>query len=153
MVRAFAVAGRRLLRVPAAPPPPVVGVGAVVVHEGRLLVVKRGKEPARGLWTLPGGRLEPGETLEAGALRELEEETGLEGHVVGLCGVAQRMGPTHNFVILDYRVDVADIDGARAGDDAEELRFVTRSELESLDTVPGTVTFLADHGLLDHLRG
>ena len=55
--------------------------------------------------------------------------------------------------ILDYRVDVADIDGARAGDDAEELRFVTRSELESLDTVPGTVTFLADHGLLDHLRG
>ncbi|WP_108664173.1 NUDIX hydrolase [Euzebya rosea] len=138
---------------PAGPPPPVVGVGAVVVHDGRLLVVQRGNEPARGSWTLPGGRLEPGETIDAGVLRELEEETGLRGRVVALCGVAHRMGPTHNFVILDYRVDVADISTLRAGDDAAAVRFVTRSALEALPTVPGTVAFLDDQGLLDELTG
>ena len=78
---------------------PIIGVGSIVLRDGRLLVIERGNDPLKGLWSVPGGRLELGEALADAALRELAEETGLRGRVEGLCGIAERIGPTGHLVI------------------------------------------------------
>lgn len=140
-----------MLPAPDLPSRPVVGVGAIVVREGRLLVVKRGREPAKGRWSVPGGRLEFGETLESGAVRELAEETGLQGTVTGLCGLAERISATHHLVIHDFWVSVADDADPVAGDDADDVAWVTQSELEDLPTVPLLHEFLSDHGVWNRL--
>ncbi|CAN5645775.1 NUDIX hydrolase [soil metagenome] len=132
-----------------APDRPVVGVGAIVVRDDRLLVVKRGREPSRGRWSVPGGRLEFGETLESGAVRELAEETGLEGTVMGFCGLAERITDSHHLVIHDFWVWVAGDANPVAGDDADAVAWVTRSQLEDLPTVPLLHEFLRDHGVWD----
>jgi mutator protein MutT len=115
------------------PPNPVVGVGAIVFDDaGRLLVIQRGRAPAAGLWSVPGGKLEPGETLAAAVAREVREETGLEVSVGALVEVIERPP----YVILDYRARV--VSGTlRAGDDAADARWVTRDELATLPTTPG----------------
>lgn len=128
---------------------PVVGVGAIVVRDDRLLVVKRGREPARGRWSVPGGRLEFGETLESGAVRELAEETGLEGTVRGFCGLAERISATHHVVIHDFWVSVPGDADPVAGDDADAVAWVTQSELKCLPTVPLLHEFLREHGVWD----
>lgn len=126
---------------------PIVGVGAVVLRHGRLLVVKRGNEPARGLWSVPGGRLEFGETLAEGALRELREETGLIGTARGLCGIAERMHPTMHVVIHDLWVDVDEDAEPVAGDDADDVAFVGKAALHALPLVPRLEHFLQGHGV------
>ena len=73
------------------PDRPVVGVGGVVVDDGRALLIRRGSEPLRGQWSIPGGMLELGETLQAGVARELREETGLEVRVLDLIEVFDRI--------------------------------------------------------------
>ena len=70
-----------------------MGVGGVVVHEGRALLIRRGSPPLQGEWSIPGGMLEVGETLEQGVIRELAEETGLEVSVVELIEVFERIFP------------------------------------------------------------
>lgn len=65
------------------PESPIAGVGAVIVQHGRVLVVQRGQEPLKGAWSLPGGALELGETIEQGIVREVREETGLEVEPLG----------------------------------------------------------------------
>lgn len=127
-------------------PPPEVAVGAVVVRDGRLLLVRRGRGVAAGAWSLPGGRVEPGETLAEAVRRELREETGLDGEVGPLCGVAERRFPAHHFVILDYWIDVPDGTPV-AGDDAADVRWVGTEELDRLDVVEGLREFLAQHGV------
>lgn len=129
----------------------MVGVGAVVVRDGRLLVVRRGREPLRGLWSVPGGRLEFGETLAEGVRRELAEETGLQGTVGDLCGIAERRRGDLHLVICDYWVEVNGTAQPVAADDAEAVAFVTRSELTALPTVPLLVEFLTEHGVWDQL--
>ena len=90
------------------PPRPIVGVGAVIVHEGRVVIVKRRHEPLAGRWSLPGGTLELGETLETGVAREMLEETGLEVEVGPLIGVFDRIitddeqRVRYHFVLVDY---------------------------------------------------
>jgi 8-oxo-dGTP diphosphatase len=134
---------------------PEVAVGAVCVADGRLLLVRRGRGVAVGRWSLPGGRVHGGEALAAAVERELAEETGLRGRAGALVGIAERIGEGHHFVILDYRVTVADPSGAVAGDDAADLRWVTAGELAAMERdgvlVDRLVQFLAQHGVLDEL--
>lgn len=118
---------------------PEVAVGAIVFDAaGRVLLVQRGRPPGVGLWTVPGGRVEGGETLAAAVAREVREETGLDVEVGVLACVVERMGAGYQFVILDY---VARVIGGtlRAGDDARDARFVDDAELAALPVTEGLV--------------
>lgn len=130
----------------------VVGVGAIAVRDGRLLLVRRGKPPAQGLWAPPGGRVEFGETLPEAVLRELREETGLSGRTLGPCGLAERIGHGYHRIIHDLWVEL-DPGEPVAGDDADAVTFASRSDLNTLPLVPHLMAFLADHDVLDRLVG
>jgi 8-oxo-dGTP diphosphatase len=123
--------------VPGPPARPVVGVGAVVVHEGRVLLIRRGKEPLRGRWLVPGGTVEWGETLEDALVREVQEETGLTVRpremVAVLDRIHQEQGEVrYHFVIVDYLCDW--VSGTLlAGSDAEEAALVPVAELPAYD--------------------
>lgn len=132
-------------------PPPQKAVGAVCVRDGRLLLVRRARGAGVGLWAVPGGHVEQGESLAAAALRELGEETGLHGQVVGVCGVAERRIDGHHYVIVNHWVD-PDRTAAEAADDADAVTWASRAHLHTLALVPGLWTFLAEHGVLERLR-
>jgi len=116
---------------------PQLGVGAVVCHQESILLVLRGKEPSKGQWAIPGGKVRPGENLHAAVEREIMEETGISIRVGELAyqfefierdaaGALQ-----YHYVVLDYYADY--LDGVpRAGDDAAEARWVAFDELENL---------------------
>jgi len=121
---------------------PTVAVAAIVFDDdGRVLVIRRGHPPGEGLWTVPGGRLEPGETLAAGVAREIAEETGLAVDVGPLAEVVERMGADYHFVILDY---LARVTGGTlaAASDASDARFVTADELARLPVTDGLVAVI-----------
>ena len=127
----------------------VACAGAIVLDDaGRLLLVRRGREPGRGLWSVPGGRCEPGEDAAAAAVRETYEETGLAVRATGLVGRVERPGPAGVTYLID---DVACtlLGGTpRAGDDADEVRWVTAAELAALPVTDGLVEALAGWGVL-----
>ena len=111
---------------------PLVGVGAVVVDQGRVLLIRRGTEPMKGRWSLPGGLLELGEPLAAGAAREVKEETGLEVEVLGLVEVLDRIyreddRVRYHYVIADYLCRVVGGE-MRAASDADAVRWIERAE-------------------------
>jgi 8-oxo-dGTP diphosphatase len=123
------------------PERPVVGVGGVIIENGRALLIRRGSEPLRGQWSIPGGTLELGESLQKGVARELLEETGLEVRVLELIEVFDRIfpgddsghgeknrRPRFHFVIVDYLCER--ISGEpRAGSDVTDVAFASESEL------------------------
>lgn len=121
------------------PKAPIVGVGAVVVEGGRVLLVQRGREPLKGNWSLPGGMLEVGESLHQGVIREVGEETGLQVEPLELIELLDRIvreeGPDgervrFHYVIADYLCRV--IGGSlRAASDAEAVRWVEWAEWNS----------------------
>jgi 8-oxo-dGTP diphosphatase len=129
-------------------PVPCVCVGAVAIDDGSLLLIRRGNEPGRGTWSVPGGRMEPGETIQEAVVRELREETGVEGVCTGLIGVAESIGEHHHHVILDYAVEVLPSD-AVAASDALDARWVPLHEVAEYDLVDGLAEFLHEHGILD----
>ena len=149
-------------------PRPQVCVGAIVVDDERLLLVRRGHGPAAGAWSVPGGRVEHGETLAEAVVREMVEETGLEGVCGKLVGWAEVLpdterseqalgaaagtdpaadGPFHA-VILDFRVTLLEGGEPRAGDDAAEARWVRLTDVADLALAPGLAEFLYDHGVI-----
>jgi ADP-ribose pyrophosphatase YjhB (NUDIX family) len=117
------------------PDAPLVGVGAVIVDRGRVLLVRRGTEPLRGQWSLPGGLIEVGESLSDGLIREVREETGLTVKPVELIELLDRIHREgdrvrYHYVIADYLCEV--IGGElSAASDADEVRWVERAEWNS----------------------
>jgi 8-oxo-dGTP diphosphatase len=131
----------------AAPVIPCVG-GIVKDERGRLLLIKRGHEPGAGLWSLPGGRIEPGETDAEALVREMHEETGLLVEPGPLVGQVQR--PGLNGAVIDIRDYAATIAGGtlRAGDDAADARWVDIADIGSLATTDGLIEALTEWGVL-----
>jgi ADP-ribose pyrophosphatase YjhB (NUDIX family) len=141
---------------------PEVAVGAVCVHDDALLLVRRGRGPAAGEWSVPGGRVEAGETLHEAVVRETYEETALEVVVDRFLGWVERIGARagapggvaaadeepegeYHFVILDFLVTALDpTQVAVAGDDAAEVAWVPLAELSELRLVAGLYEFLGD---------
>ena len=132
------------------PERPVVGVGGVVIENGRALLIRRGSEPLLGQWSIPGGTLELGESLEDGVRRELKEETGLTVRIVEMIEVfdriyedeadvaggepldssstaAKKKGPRYHYVIIDYLCERLAGD-AVAGSDVTDVAYATEDE-------------------------
>ena len=130
-----------------------VAVGAIAVDENRLLLIRRGHGPGAGLWSFPGGRVEPGETLHEAVVREAFEETGLEVVVDRFVGYVERFGDDpapYHFVIMDFAVTVLDPEQPPvAGDDAAEAMWVPFEDVSDLHLVTGLYEFLSDHDILD----
>ena len=123
---------------------PCVG-GLIYDGRGRLLLVRRANEPGRGLWSVPGGRVEPGEDDAAALVREMREETGLEVTPGPLVGRVRR----GRYAIADYRCTVAG-GTLTAGDDALDARFVDRAALAALPLVDELLVTLAAWDALPH---
>jgi 8-oxo-dGTP diphosphatase len=131
----------------------VACVGAIVRDpDGRLLLVRRANEPGRGLWSIPGGRVEPGESAHEAVAREVAEETLLQVEVTGLAGVVERAAPGGGvYVIEDYVARLArgaEPAALRAGDDAADARWVPVDELDAMPCVDGLLAALRGWGCL-----
>ena len=130
-----------------------VGVGAVIIRDGQVLLVKRGREPAKGLWAIPGGAVEPGETLQAAAEREILEETGVvinAGEPIFAFDLIERdeVGALKfHYVIVDLRAEYISGEPV-AADDAVDARWLKPRDLDSLDVVPVTLELLRKIGFL-----
>jgi mutator protein MutT len=128
-------------------------VGAIIEDDrGRLLLIRRGQEPARGTWSIPGGRVEAGETDAEALAREVREETGLAVDVGDLVGTVERAGPGGSvYLIRDYRCTPAAgtaTEPLTAGDDATEAGWFEPAQVRRLTCAPGLVTTLTSWDVL-----
>jgi 8-oxo-dGTP diphosphatase len=116
--------------------------------DARLLLIRRVNDPGAGLWSIPGGRCEPGESPQRACVRETAEETGLEVVIARYAGRVERAGPAG--AIFDIHDYVCTVVGGelRAGDDASEARWASRRDLSTLELVPGLLEALAGWGEL-----
>jgi len=125
----------------------MIGVGGVIVDDGQVLLVQRGHPPLAGEWSIPGGLLEVGETLEEGLRREMREETGLEVTPAGLLEVLDRIlhdehgRVRYHYVLIDYlcRIAPGARDWVRAASDAAECRWFSPHELPGCNLHPDTL--------------
>jgi 8-oxo-dGTP diphosphatase len=122
------------------PDHPIVGVGGVVVHRGRVLLIRRGSEPLKGAWSIPGGLLELGEELAEGVRRELKEETGLDVKPLEVLAVFDRIfreGPRvrYHYVIVDYACRLKG-GRLRSASDVLDARWVRREDLPQYHLTP-----------------
>lgn len=122
--------------------------GIVFDADGRLLLVQRGRPPAVGSWTIPGGRCRPGEPPEAACVREVAEETGLAVRVLEWAGRVERDAPDGSVYVIDDFVCALAGGTLRAGDDAAAAGWFGADELTALPLVPGLVDALGGWGLL-----
>lgn len=135
------------------PQKPIVGVGAIVVREGKVLLVKRAAAPSRGLWAIPGGSLELGETLQRGAEREILEETGIR---------IRAGAPVYAFDFIEYDTSnrlqyhfvVVDVEAeyvggeVQAADDALDARWVSPEDLQGMPVSRNTLKILKARGFI-----
>lgn len=129
------------------PEHPLLGVGALIFEDGRILMAQRGKPPLMGQWSLPGGLVETGESLENAVRREVLEETGLEVKPLGVLEIFERImrnadgEPEYHYVLLDY---VCRVTGGtlRAGDDASRVEWFARRALKDLHITEGTLVVI-----------
>ena len=127
---------------------PDLCVGAIAVDADRLLLIRRGHGPAAGPWSVPGGRVARDELLAEAVVRELWEETAVEGVCGELVGWVERFDEGLHYVIRDFRVSVLEATTPTAGDDAAEARWVPLSDVADLNLVEGLAEFLHEHGIL-----
>lgn len=146
------------------PERPVVGIGGVIIEDGRALLIRRGSEPLRGEWSIPGGTLEVGETLEEGVARELLEETGIVVRVIELIEVFDRIyndegniaeqahrNPRFHFVIVDYLCER--ISGEpRAGSDVTDVALAREEELGKFHLTETATRILKKAFAMDRAR-
>jgi len=129
------------------PQQPLVGVGALIVQSGRVVLIKRGKAPLLGEWSIPGGMLELGETLRAGAEREALEETGLVTRATELLGVFDRIVPDgdrriiYHYVLIDFLCEMVSGD-LRPGADAADARWFNPDEVARLPLAEDTAAVI-----------
>ena len=155
------------------PERPVVGVGGVVIVDGRALLIRRGSEPLLGQWSIPGGTLELGESLEHGVVRELKEETGLTVRIVEMIEVfdriyedeadaaggeislpstvAKKKGPRYHYVIIDYLCERLDGE-AKAGSDVTDVAYATEDELAKFGLTETATRILRKAFAMDRAR-
>ncbi len=132
------------------PSRPVVGVGAIITRGDAVLLVRRGREPQKGIWSIPGGVLKVGETLEEGVRREVREEVGIEVRVVERVEVVERILPDakgkleYHYILIDYLCEPTE-GTLQAADDAAEAAWVERADLDQYAITPGT-TEVIDRG-------
>lgn len=125
------------------PARPVLGVGALILEEGRILLVERGRAPLSGHWSLPGGGVETGERLEDAVVREVFEETGLEVETGSIATVFERIMADqsgrceYHYVLVDFYCTIRG-GNLRAGDDSKDVRWFGMEELPSLSITEGT---------------
>jgi 8-oxo-dGTP diphosphatase len=129
------------------PERPIIAVGAVIVENDRFVLVRRGTEPHKGEWTIPGGMLECGESLHEAVIREAREETSLTVKPITLVEVFERIirneaGQVQfHYVIMDYLCQP--LDGTlHPGEDAADARWLTHTELDTLQVTEGTIRVL-----------
>jgi 8-oxo-dGTP diphosphatase len=121
------------------PDRPVAGVGAIIVRNGNILLVKRGSEPGKGRWSVPGGVVELGEAVEDTVVREVKEECSLGVEVQGLIDVVDNLIPDekgswlYHFIILDYFVEVIGEFNPVAGSDIQMLKWVSLEEAKEME--------------------
>jgi acetyl-CoA carboxylase carboxyl transferase subunit beta len=125
--------------------PPLVGVGVVLIEDGRILLVQRGHEPAKGMWAVPGGKVTQGETLREAAAREALEETGLMVDVGDVIWAGEHISAHGHIVLIDFLGSVVGGD-LSPGDDADRAEWVS---LDETDDYPLTATM---EELVDILR-
>jgi ADP-ribose pyrophosphatase YjhB (NUDIX family) len=129
------------------PERPILGVGAIIEERGCVLLVERGQEPLKGVWSLPGGVVEAGELLKDAIRREVLEETGLEVDPVSIAEIFERIMPDgsgrteYHYVLIDYLCKVTGGNLSPASD-AARARWVPRAELPSYHITEGTLAVI-----------
>ena len=128
-------------------------VGAIIIDEHRILLVQRRNPPAQGTWSLPGGRVEPGETSDQAVVREVREETGLIVTPRRVVGTLTRPSatPGDTYLISDWECDVTGGE-LQAADDAMDVMWASVDECATLETSPGLLEMLTGWGVLEQLR-
>jgi 8-oxo-dGTP diphosphatase len=117
---------------------PTPCAGVICFRGDEVLLIKRGKPPRQGQWSIPGGRIEPGEPASIAAMRELREETGVEAEYLGLVDVVDYLAPDRHYVLIDYAARWIAREPV-AGDDAADARFVPVAEIDTLGMWDETV--------------
>jgi 8-oxo-dGTP diphosphatase len=129
------------------PKRPLAGVGALIFQRGKILMAQRGKEPLKGWWSLPGGALEVGETLDHAVRREVLEETGLTIEPVRVFEIFERIMrdaagvPEYHYVLIDYLCRVTGGE-PRAGDDVCRVEWMSLAEMKGLQITEGTLAVI-----------